>query len=1046
MQNKTAIWLFTILLTAASIYQLSFTWITNSVENDAASYASEKLDSLLGINPEMSNYDKDSAFSTIESNYLLGVGSKEAYPILGYTYSECKLRELNKGLDLQGGMNVTLEVSVVDLIKAMAADSKNETFLKSINDAVELQKNSQEDFTSLFGQAMEANDPNFKLSSIFHNRENKDLFPRESTNEEVLDIIRKEAEDAVKRTEQVLRKRIDGLGVVQPKIQRLATSDRIVVELPGVKDKSRVRKILQGTAKLEFWETYDNREVFQGFEKANEYLRELNKAGDSSKDSTNGDDNVVSENLSELGIEDAPQDSTIVDTAASTSDTEDLLSELEGDGNDTTATGEDQSFDEFASENPLYALIQPIIYQDPESQQYFPGEGPVVGYVSLKNKAEVNALLADRNILKNFPSNIKFMWSAKPILGDDRQPTDVYALHAIKVIERDGKARLEGDAITNAKVTADPLGQPEISMSMNSTGAKIWKQMTREASQGNVNGTPANKSIAVVLDDLVYSAPVVNGEIPGGQSSISGQFSPEEAQDLANVLKAGKLPAPANIIEEAIVGPSLGQEAIQSGMLSFLVAFILVLAYMAFFYARAGLIADIALIANVFFVFGVLTSIGATLTLPGIAGIVLTIGMSVDANVLLYERIREELRSGKGLKLAISEAFSIRGAIPSIMDANITTGLTGLILLVFGTGPIKGFATTLIIGIATSLFCAIFITRLIFEWQLRKKETLSFSTRWTENAFKNLNIKFIMRRKSYYVLSSIVVIAGIASLGIRGLDSGVDFTGGRSYLVRFVNPVEVEAVGRSLAEVFVSNDGIKQRPEVKTYGTSNQVKITTKYLIEEKGSEIEDKVEATLITGLNAIGDDFEIMSSQLVEPTIADDIKQSAIWSVLFSLIVIFLYILFRFRKWQYGLGALLAMFHDVLVVLGIFSLFYGIAPWSMEIDQAFIAAILTVVGYSINDTVVVFDRIREYLGLHKKMPYKTVVNNALNSTLSRTINTSMSTILVLLMIFIFGGEVIRGFVFALMVGVIVGTYSSLCIASPTVVDLTDKEDRDEN
>jgi len=467
---------------------------------------------------------------------------------------------------------------------------------------------------------------------------------------------------------------------------------------------------------------------------------------------------------------------------------------------------------------------------------------------------------------------------------------------------------------------------------------------------------------------------------------------------------------------------------------------------MAFFYARAGLIADIALIANVFFVFGVLTSIGATLTLPGIAGIVLTIGMSVDANVLLYERIREELRSGKGLKLAISEAFSIRGAIPSIMDANITTGLTGLILLVFGTGPIKGFATTLIIGIATSLFCAIFITRLIFEWQLRKKETLSFSTRWTENAFKNLNIKFIMRRKSYYVLSSIVVIAGIASLGIRGLDSGVDFTGGRSYLVRFVNPVEVEAVGRSLAEVFVSNDGIKQRPEVKTYGTSNQVKITTKYLIEEKGSEIEDKVEATLKTGLNAIGDDFEIMSSQLVEPTIADDIKQSAIWSVLFSLIVIFLYILFRFRKWQYGLGALLAMFHDVLVVLGIFSLFYGIAPWSMEIDQAFIAAILTVVGYSINDTVVVFDRIREYLGLHKKMPYKTVVNNALNSTLSRTINTSMSTILVLLMIFIFGGEVIRGFVFALMVGVIVGTYSSLCIASPTVVDLTDKEDRDEN
>ncbi len=1033
MQNKTAIWLFTILLTAACIYQLSFTWVTNNVENEAKAYANEQLDSLLSENPDMNAFAQDSALGSLESNYLLDNGSEEAYPVLGYTYRECKQRELNKGLDLQGGMNVTLEVSVVDLIKAMAGDSKDEVFQKSINDAIELQKNSQEDFTTLFGKAIEANNPEFKLTSVFHNRENKELFPRESSNADVLDIIRKEAEDAVKRTEQVLRKRIDGLGVVQPKIQRLATSDRIVVELPGVKDKSRVRKILQGTAKLEFWETYDNREVFTGFEKANEYLRAINKVDNGEV----ADSSLASSDSTMANAQILESDSTDLD---STVTEDDLFAGIDG-SDDTTAIGDDQSFDEFAEENPLYALIQPIIYQDPESQQYFPGEGPVVGYVSLKNKERVDELFADRNILKNFPSDVKFLWGAKPIMDDNNQPTDVYAVYAIQVLQRDGNARLEGDAITNATVTADPLGQPEISMSMNSTGAKIWKQMTREASQGNVNGAPTNKSVAVVLDDLVYSAPTVNGEIPGGQSSIAGRFSPEEAQDLANVLKAGKLPAPANIIEEAIVGPSLGQEAIESGMMSFLVAFLLVLAYMAFFYSRAGLIADVALIANVFFVFGVLTSIGATLTLPGIAGIVLTIGMSVDANVLLYERIREELRSGKGLKLAISEAFSIRGAIPSIMDANITTGLTGLILLVFGTGPIKGFATTLIIGIATSLFSAIFITRLIFEWQLRKKETLSFATRWTDNAFKNLNIKFIMRRKSYYVLSSIIVIAGIASLAIRGLDSGVDFTGGRSYLVRFDNPVKVDQVGSSLAKVFVTEDGLAQRPEVKTYGTSNQVKITTKYLIEETGSEIEDKVEATLKTGLNEVGDNFEIMSSQLVEPTIADDIKQSAIWSVLFSLIVIFLYILLRFRKWQYGLGALLAMFHDVMVVLGIFSIFYGIAPWSMEIDQAFIAAILTVVGYSINDTVVVFDRIREYLGLHKKMPYKTVVNNALNSTLSRTINTSLSTILVLLMIFIFGGEVIRGFVFALMVGVIVGTYSSLCIASPTVVDLSNEE-----
>lgn len=1029
MQNKTAIWLFTILLTAACIYQLSFTWVTNGVEGDAKDFASDKLDSLLAENTNLSSYQQDSAKQAFETKYLLDINSKEAYPVLGYTYRECKQRELNQGLDLQGGMNVTLEVSVVDLIKAMAADSKDPVFVKSIEDAIEMQKNAQEDFTTLFGNAIQQNAPDFKLTSVFHNRENKDLFPRDISNEEVLEIIRKEAEDAVKRTEQVLRKRIDGLGVVQPKIQRLATSDRIVVELPGVKDKSRVRKILQGTAKLEFWETYDNREIFGGFEKANEYLRSLKKI-ENGEDTTSSDiDDLLSDSTSTT----LAADSASVDTSA----TDDLLAEL-GEGDETATEKEDQSFDEFAAENPLYALIQPIIVQDPSTQQYFPGEGPVVGYVSASNRAEVNKLLSDRNITKFFPSNLKLLWSAKPILDDNNQPTDVYTLYAIRVIQRDGKARLEGDAITNAIVTADPLGNPEISMSMNSTGAKQWKQITAEASADPNN----KKSVAVVLDDLVYSAPVVQQEIKGGQSSISGRFTPEEAQDLANVLKAGKLPAPANIIEEAIVGPSLGQEAIRAGMISFLVAFLLVLIYMVFFYASAGLVADIALIANVFFVFGVLTSIGATLTLPGIAGIVLTIGMSVDANVLLYERIREELRAGKGLKLAISEAFSIRGAIPSIMDANITTGLTGIILLVFGSGPIKGFATTLIIGIATSLFSAIFITRLIFEWKLRKRDVLSFASRWTDGAFKNVNIQFIRRRRTYYVISSIIILAGIASLMVRSLNYGVDFTGGRSYLVRFENPVKVSEVGDALTAVFVSKDGIAERPEVKVYGSSNQVKITTKYMINETGSEIEDQVESTLSGGLNTLGDKFEIMSSQLVEPTIADDIKQSAIWSVLFSLIVIFLYILIRFRKWQYGLGALLAMFHDVMVVLGIFSIFYGIAPWSMEIDQAFIAAILTVVGYSINDTVVVFDRIREYLGLHKNKAYKSVVNDALNSTLSRTINTSLSTILVLLMIFIFGGEVIRGFVFALMVGVIVGTYSSLCVASPTVVDFSDKEE----
>lgn len=1041
MQNKTALWFFTALLSLACLYQLSFSWVTAGVEGKAKEVAEQKMDSLELVNPNLSAFARDSALQKFETDYLLGQNNQEVYPLLGFTYKQCKKNEINLGLDLQGGMNVTLEVSVVDLIKAMAANPENPVFKKSIEDALVMQESSQEDFTTIFGNAIISNDPNFKLASVFHSRENKELFPRDASNEEILTIIRTEAEDAVKRTEQVLRKRIDNLGVVQPKIQRLATSDRIVVELPGVKDKSRVRKILQGTAKLEFWETYDNREVFQGFDNANTYMRELSKK-EKSSDGDNESDSTIEKTEPEKDVEssvddlfasedESPESELDSIDATNQSDTggieDDLLAELASDSSEADTSG---SFEDFAAENPLYALIQPVIYQDPQTQQYFPGEGPVVGYVSERNKEEVEQLLQDRNISKYFAQNVRFKWSAKSI----SEESDVYALYAIKVIQRDGKARLEGDAITNARVTADPLGNPEITMIMNSAGAKMWRTMTAEAAADPNN----KKSIAVVLDDLVYSAPQVQQEIKGGQSSISGRFTPEEAEDLANVLKAGKLPAPANIIEEAIVGPSLGQEAIDSGMMSFAIAFVLVLLYMLFYYAKAGGVADLALIANVFFVFGVLTSLGATLTLPGIAGIVLTIGMSVDANVLLYERIREELRSGKGMKLAISDAFSVRGAIPSIMDANVTTGLTGIILLLFGSGPIKGFATTLIIGICTSLFSAIFLTRLIFEWQMRNKDSISFASKWTEGAFKNLNFQFVTRRRTYYIISSLIVIAGIVSFGIRGLNYGVDFTGGRSYLVRFDNPVQVESVGGALQQVFVSKDGIQQRPEVKIYGSSNQVKITTSYMIGESGTEVDDQVEATMSQGLNTLGDNYEIMSSQKVEATIADDIKQDAMIAVIFSLIVIFLYILLRFRKWQFGLGALTAMFHDVLVVLGIFSLFYGIAPWSMEIDQAFIAAILTVVGYSINDTVVVFDRIREYLGLHKHRPYNQVVNDALNSTLSRTINTSLSTFLVLLIIFIFGGEVIRGFVFALMVGVVVGTYSSLCVATPTVIDLT--------
>tara|TARA_B110000091_G_C13822282_1_gene481928 strand:+ start:4224 stop:7382 length:3159 start_codon:yes stop_codon:yes gene_type:complete len=1050
MQNKSALWIFTLLLGVACLYVLSFTWVTASVESEAKEIAQEKLDSLLLVTPELTAQKQGEALDDFESNILLSKNSEEVYPLLGYTYRECKRRELSKGLDLQGGMNVTLEVSVVELIEVMSSNSENSTFTKAVNNALLAQKESQDDFTTLFGQEVFKLDPEFELWRIFHNKENKDLFPKKISNKEVLEIIRKESTDAVKRTEQVLRKRIDNLGVVQPKIQRLTTSDRIIVELPGVKDEKRVRKILQGTAKLEFWDCYDNREILGGFEKANEYLKSIAEVKPNANELDSAEPNtIVDADLSNNKELSSVADSNSTDTASNDDFLTDLdgekkesnlLDDLAGDSTDkATADEEEFNFDEFASENPLFAVVQLNLYQG-ENQQTIAGEGPIVGYVAEKNRTQVEEYFEDPKIMREFPKDIKFLWAAKSIMDNDDQPTDVYAIYAIKVKSRDGNARMEGDVITNASVQSDPNGNPEISMTMNSTGARKWKEITLEASTSNINGEPLKRSVAIVLDDKVYTAPTVQGEISGGHSSISGQFTPDEAADLANVLKAGKLPVSAKIIEEAIVGPSLGQESIENGMLSFALAFLLILVYMVFYYGKAGGIADVALIANIFFVFGVLTSIHATLTLPGIAGIVLTIGMSVDANVLIYERIREEIRAGKGMKLAIHDGY--QNAYSSIIDANITTLLTGIILLIFGTGPIKGFATTLIIGILTSLFSAIFITRLIFEWYLSKKENVSFSTRWTDNVFNNLNFKFIGKRRMYYVISSIIILAGVVSLATRGLNYGVDFTGGRSYLVSFEKNIDVNKVGIALANVFVDENGLKQRPEVKTYGTANQVKITTKYMINESGIDTEDKVVSTMYSGLNTLGLEYEKLSSQLVEPTIADDIKQSAIWAVLFSILTIFLYILIRFRKWQFGLGALVAVFHDVLVVLGVFSIFYSIAPWSMEIDQAFIAAILTVVGYSINDTVVVFDRIREFVGLHKNRPYKQVVNDALNSTLSRTINTSMSTFLVLLMIFIFGGEVIRGFVFALMVGVVVGTYSSLCVAAPTVIDLSKEKD----
>lgn len=730
------------------------------------------------------------------------------------------------------------------------------------------------------------------------------------------------------------------------------------------------------------------------------------------------------------------QDTTGKDTE------DDFLKELTGE-NDGTSTSTDDSlasdtaaaktFEEFARKNPLFAILRPAIFQN-EQGQYTYQEGPVVGYIAIKDTGKLNRYLAMPEVQKILPKNLKLLYTAKPY-DEEKKFLQVVA---IKVTRRDGKAPLEGDVVVDAVQDFGQFGgKPEVQLKMNPSGANAWKLLTRD----NIG-----KSIAIVLDNHVYSFPTVQTEIAGGISQITGNFTIEEAQDLANILKSGKLPAPARIVQEAVVGPSLGKESIQAGLTSFIIALLLVFAYMIFYYSKAGLISDVALIANIFFILGALASTSLALTLPGIAGIVLTVGMSVDANVIIYERIREELSSGKSLRLAIEEGY--KNAYSSILDSNITTLLTGIVLWVFGTGPIEGFATTLVIGILTSLFSAIFITRLIISYQLDKNKSIDFYTKFTQNLFQNINIDFLGKRKIFYGISSTIILIGIVSLVVRGLYFGVDFKGGRTYVIRFDKVLPTTEIVNALKTTLVDDKGNTYVPEVKTYGTANTVKITTAFLIDSDDENADKIAEEKIKEGLNKLNANYEILETQKVGPTIADDIKTAAFWSVIFSLLIIFVYILFRFKKWQFGVGATVALFHDVLIVLSIYSLFYGLLPFSLEIDQAFIAAILTVVGYSINDTVVVFDRIREYLGLpsYKKVPFDQIINASLNTTLSRTINTSMTTLFVLLIIFIFGGVVIRGFIFAILIGILVGTYSSLFIATPLVYDLSKHLEENQN
>ncbi|MFI2742640.1 protein translocase subunit SecDF [Zhouia sp. PK063] len=985
MQNKGLIRLFAVLFGIVSIYQLSFTFFTGEVEEKAQEYAENAVPS--------TEQDYVAKREKLEASYLDSVGTQDKF--LGFTYNDAKEKELNKGLDLKGGMNVILQISVKDILKGLANNSKNPVFNKALADADEALKSSDNTYLELFFDAFSKDaDGKTKLASpdIFANKNLSDQINFNMSDDEVKPIIRKKIDESIVSAFEVLRKRIDKFGVTQPNIQRLGTSGRILVELPGAKDVDRVKKLLQSTAQLEFWETFKVGDVLPYLAQADAKLAQIQK-------NTKGE------------VKEEAKDNSEIDSLLSDAKTDSVKTE---------------------QKSPLLGLLA----MDPRARGQ---NSPVVATFALKDTAQVNEFLKKPEIIQLRPNELryaKFSWGK---VNTDTQLIDLYALKG----NRDNVPAMNGDVITDAAQTYDQMGGAAVSMQMNGKGAKEWEALTGKAfkEQGN---------IAIVLDDIVYSAPGVSkGAISGGRSEISGKFTVNEATDLANVLRAGKLPASANIIQFAVVGPSLGQEAIDNGMMSFLIAMALVLAWMIFYYGKAGWFADVALLFNILLIFGVLAGLGAVLTLPGIAGIVLTIGMSVDANVIIYERIKEEIAKGKSQKQAITDGFS--NALSSILDANITTGLTALVLLIFGTGPIAGFATTLLIGILTSLFTAIFITRLCIDWYVgRRNKELLFTTALTRNFFKNVNFDFLGKRKIAYIASSAVILIGIASLFTQGLDQGIDFVGGRSYQIRFVDPVKPSEISAILEKDLGST-------EVKTFGDPNQIKLTTKYKVDVEGSEVDDEIQHILFTDLQKYlpkeitYDDFKpgssdtakvgIMQAMKVGPTIASDIKIAAIWSIIGSLAVVFLYILLRFRRWQFSVGAIVALAHDVLITIGIFSLTWKFMPFGMEIDQAFIAAILTVIGYSLNDTVIVFDRIREITDEKGWTKGGANTNLALNSTLSRTLNTSLTTLVVLIAIFVFGGESLRGFMFAMIIGIVVGTYSSLFIATPVMFDALERK-----
>ncbi len=997
MKNKGFVVFLTIVISLLCIYYLSFTFVAQNIQKDATEAATDNL----------GNTD----FSKKQS-YLDSVWNEPVYNLLGieYTYQDVKETELNLGLDLQGGMHITLEVSPVDILRGLSGYNNDEDFDEALNEAKRNIQGTQLNYVDEFYRLFKEKAPDKSLAYIFSNASNRGRISLNSTDEEILDIIRLEVESAIDRSFNILRTRIDRFGTSQPNIQRLQGTGRIQIELPGVDNPERVRKLLQGVAKLEFWEVYELNEVGGVLQSIDQYWVNQNQLQRDTVTTSGSQQDAPLDDLSSLLSDDTGVADTTGIASADTADGDQVA--------DSLFNNQQQS--------PILTLWQ---------QQY----GGL--YYLLKDTSQINRILKMEGVQELIPNTVKFLWEVKPLKTEGINDEEVIELHAIKT-SRTGAAPLTGEVITDARQDLDERSMPAISMQMNATGAKEWRRLTA----ANVG-----RRIAIVLDNYVYSAPNVQGEIPNGNSSITGNFTLEEAKDLANILKAGALPAPTTIVEDVVIGPTLGAVARNQGMTSIIAGLAIVLVFMIAYYAKGGLVANVALFFNVFFILGILAQLSAALTLPGIAGIVLTIGMSIDANVLIFERIKEELRNGAGIKQAISSGYG--KAYSSIIDANATTFITGLILYTLGQGPVKGFAITLMIGIACSFFSAVFITRVIVEWMSRKKgdkTNISFSNPFSANLLSNLDINFMANRKKAYAFSIAFILVGMVALFTKGLTLGVDFKGGRSYVVSFNEAIPPTELKIGLTPYF-DNQGT----EVKTYGADNIVKITTSYMIDDVSDEADIEVKEALVRGLTETTNlkylttsdepsagEFVIASSSKVGATIADDIKNSSYQSAIFALICIFIYILVRFRKWQFGLGAIVALFHDTLFVLSAFAIigWFGVV---YEVDQVFVAAILTIIGYSINDTVVVFDRIRENLGIKSGSEMVKVFNESLNGTISRTMITSLTTLIVVIILFVFGGAVLKGFSFALLVGITVGTYSSIFIATPTVIDLYRQKDK---